>query len=172
VRRCQNLTDSRILRHLGALSLTPLIQLRETCGNVDKCLILRPFDAGRFGMTWVRSNIKCVSRIALFALVIQIALSFGHFHALDGTSSEHGLLRLVAATAAPNGSPNHPADRHDDCLCPICMAATAIGHALASASPALPIEFAQASIDCAIESGFGPPDQQRSAFQSRAPPIS
>jgi hypothetical protein len=125
-------------------------------------------------MRWVRSNIKCASWIALFALVIQLALLFGHFHAVDGTSSEHGLLRLVAATAAPNGdeSPNHPADRHDDYLCPICMAATAIGHALASASPALPIEFAQASIDCAIESGVVGPDPQRAAFQSRAPPIS
>jgi Protein of unknown function (DUF2946) len=125
-------------------------------------------------MTWVRSNIKCASWIALFALVIQFALSFGHFHALDGTSSEHGLLRLVAATAAPNGdqSPNHPADRHADYLCPICMAATAIGHALASASPALPIEFVQASIDYAIESVFVAPDPRRAAFQSRAPPIS
>jgi Protein of unknown function (DUF2946) len=125
-------------------------------------------------MAWVRSNIKCVSRIALFALVIQFALSFGHFHALDGTSSEHGLLRLVAATAAPDGdqSPNHPADRHADYLCPICMAATAVGHALASAPPAGPIEFAHASIDRAIESGVGPPDQQRAAFQSRGPPIS
>jgi Protein of unknown function (DUF2946) len=125
-------------------------------------------------MRRVRSNIKCASWIALFALVIQLGLSFGHFHALDGTSSEYGLLRLVAATAAPNGdqSPNHPADRHDDYFCPICMAATAIGHALASASPALPIEFAQASIDRAIESGVVRPDPQRAAFQSRAPPIS
>jgi hypothetical protein len=52
------------------------------------------------------------------------------------------------------------------------MAATAIGHALASAPLALPIEFAQDSIVCAIESGVVPPDPQRAAFQSRAPPIS
>src|ERR1700756_308308 len=34
-------------RHLDAPSLTPFIQLRETCGNLDKGLILRPFDVGR-----------------------------------------------------------------------------------------------------------------------------
>jgi hypothetical protein len=125
-------------------------------------------------MAWIRSNIKCVSRIALFALVIQFALSFGHFHALDGTSSKHGLLRLAAATAAPDGdrSPSHPADRHVDDLCPICMAATSIGHALASAPPALPIEFAEASIDRAIETCVAAPEPQCNAFQSRGPPIS
>lgn len=125
------------------------------------------------GMKWVRSNIKRASGIALFALMIQFALSFGHFHGLDGTSSEHGLLRLVAAATAPNDqSPNYPADRHAEDLCPICTAATAIGHALASAPPALSIEFAQASINHAIESGVLLPNPQRAAFQSRGPPIS
>ena len=39
-------------------------------------------------MKWFRSNIKHGSRLALFALAIQFALSFGHFHG-------------VAAQAAP-----------------------------------------------------------------------
>jgi len=32
------------------------------------------------GMKWFRSNIKHGSRLALFALALQLALSFGHFH--------------------------------------------------------------------------------------------
>ena len=39
-------------------------------------------------MKWFRSNIKHGSRLALFALAVQLALSFGHFHG-------------VAAYAAP-----------------------------------------------------------------------
>jgi hypothetical protein len=31
-------------------------------------------------MKWFRSNIRLGSRLALFALVIQFLLSFGHFH--------------------------------------------------------------------------------------------
>src|SRR3954470_15550994 len=34
----------------------------------------------RSGMKWFRRKIKTGSRLALFALVIQFALSFGHFH--------------------------------------------------------------------------------------------
>ena len=34
----------------------------------------------REGMKWFRSNIKHGSRLALLALVLQFALSFGHFH--------------------------------------------------------------------------------------------
>jgi hypothetical protein len=40
------------------------------------------------GMKWFRSNIKHGARLALFALALQFALSFGHFHG-------------VAAQAAP-----------------------------------------------------------------------
>jgi hypothetical protein len=32
------------------------------------------------GMNWLRSNIRLESRLGLFALAVQFALSFGHFH--------------------------------------------------------------------------------------------
>jgi hypothetical protein len=41
----------------------------------------------RYLMTWVRSNIKCGSWIALFALVVQFALSFGHFHPIASAAA-------------------------------------------------------------------------------------
>src|ERR1700749_3006254 len=37
-------------------------------------------------MKWFRSNIKSGARLALFALFVQFALSFGHFHALAAPS--------------------------------------------------------------------------------------
>ena len=124
-------------------------------------------------MRWFRRHIGHGSWLALVALAINFTFAFGHVHTFDGASSEHGLLRLVAA-AAPDGyqSPNHPAAPHSDYLCPSCMAATVIGHALASSPPALPIEFAQAEIDRAVSVDLAIPEPPRAAFQSRGPPIS
>ncbi len=48
------------------------------------------------GMKWLRSNIKHGARLALFALALQFALSFGHFH--------EGAAR--AAPAVQSGSAN------------------------------------------------------------------
>jgi len=44
-------------------------------------------------MKWVRANIGLGARVALFALAVQFALSFGHFHP-------------IAAQAAPNKKAN------------------------------------------------------------------
>ena len=124
-------------------------------------------------MRWFRKHIGHGSWLALVALAINFSLAFGHVHALDGASSEHRLLRLVAAAALDGGqSPNHPAAPHSDYLCPICMAATAIGHALASSPPALPVEFAQVEIDRAVDVDVAIPKPPRAGFQSRGPPIS
>ena len=38
-------------------------------------------------MKWFRSNIKSGARLALFALFVQFALSFGHFHAMAAPAS-------------------------------------------------------------------------------------
>ena len=46
-------------------------------------------------MKWFRSNIKSGARLALFALFVQFALSFGHFHAL-----------VAPARAAPSTLPS------------------------------------------------------------------
>ena len=88
VRRCENPTDGQILATLG-WTVVDTAQpssrnLRQRREGLDPEAFRRRV---RCGMTWVRSNIKCISRIALFALVIQFALSFGHFHASAATSA-------------------------------------------------------------------------------------
>ena len=126
-----------------------------------------------FRMRWFRKHIGRGSWLALLALAINFSLVFGHVHALDGASSEQGLLRLGAVAALDGDqSSNHPADPHPDYLCPICMAATAIGHALVLSPPALAIEFAQVEIDRAVDVDVAIPKPPRAAFQSRGPPIS
>jgi len=124
-------------------------------------------------MRWFRDHIRHGSWLALLALAINFALAFGHVHASDGAGSERA-GSLVAAIAAPDGdrTQDHPADHQADYLCPICTAAAAIGAALAPTPPALPVEFASAAIDQAVESTIAIPHAPRAAFQSRGPPIS
>ena len=64
-------------------------------------------------MNWFRKHVKPGSRLALFALAIQFALSFGHFHgevARAAPALQTGLadtdLAIAAALAAQDGAPH------------------------------------------------------------------
>ena len=125
-------------------------------------------------MRWFRDHIRNGSWLALVALAINFAIAFGHVHALDRGDLERGPAALTAASAAPDSerTQNHPADNRADDLCPICMAAAALGTAFAPTPPASPVEFAAAAIDRAIEQATGVAYRPHAAFQSRAPPLS
>ena len=125
-------------------------------------------------MRWFRDAIRLGSWLALIALAINFGLSFGHFHAFDNQASGRGFAAIAASIASPDDGQKQgsPVDSHADYLCPICMAATAMASALASAPPALPLEFASPTIDRAIVSVLVLVEPPRAAFQSRAPPIS
>jgi hypothetical protein len=122
-------------------------------------------------MRWFRDHVRHGSWLALVALAINLAVAFGHVHALDGAVSERGPTAITAA-ASGDRSQNHPADGQADYLCPICMAAAAMGTALASTPPAVPVAVTISSIDHAIEQDFGIARPQRAAFRPRGPPIS
>src|SRR5436305_6899080 len=82
------------------------------------------------GMKWLRSNIKHGSRLALFALAVQFALSFGHFHAAVAQ----------AATAIQQTSEQAPSNQDSDQQpadgCAIC-AVMALAKAALFATPPL-----------------------------------
>jgi Protein of unknown function (DUF2946) len=125
-------------------------------------------------MRWFRNTLRQGSWLALIALAINLGLSFGHIHAIDSKVSGRGIATVAASIALSDhdhkqGDPNHD---HADYLCPICMAATAMASALASAPPALPLEFANVTIDRTIEPVFALVEPPPAAFQSRGPPIS
>jgi hypothetical protein len=129
----------------------------------------------RQGMRWFRDNIRQGSWAALIALAINLALSFGHVHAIDGNSLGYRAGALVAAVTAPGDDehrPDQPGDEHADYLCPICLASTAMASALAPSPPVLRVEFVSGAIDHAIESTLAVVQPRRAAFQSRGPPIS
>ena len=125
-------------------------------------------------MRWFRDHIRRGSWLALIALAVNLGLSFGHNHLIDGKRAGHGLASLAATVASTDGgqTQGHHDDSHADDLCAICMAATAMGNVVASTPPPLPQQFAKASIDRTIESDLAVPKPPRAAFQSRGPPIS
>ena len=125
-------------------------------------------------MRWFRDTIRQSTWLALIALAINLGLSFGHFHAFDNKASGRGIAAMAASIAPPDDGQNkgHPNDGHADYLCPICMAATAMANALASAAPALPLEPDNVAVDRKIEDVLALVEPSRAAFQPRGPPIS
>ena|SRR5579864_3396879 len=117
-------------------------------------------------MKWVRANIRTGARLALFALTIQFALSFGHFHAVASQTAPS-----IESVQQQLPAPTPDTGQHPDDLCPICIVTALAGTALAAAPPALPlpqaVELPPQATDTAVFHVRAP----RAAFQSRAPPL-
>jgi hypothetical protein len=124
-------------------------------------------------MRWFRTHIDLGSRLALFALAVQLVLSFGHVHmdkrALSGVASVGVVLQIAGRDAGP-ATPDHHTGATD--VCAICAT---IG-LLASSIPPDPGRLAPPSSHSVALSGalaiaFTAYDSQ-SSFQARAPPRS
>jgi hypothetical protein len=115
-------------------------------------------------MTWVRSKAKRLSLLALFALAIQLGLSFGHTHVAAWSAD-----RTQIATAAPStGTPIH----HDaDTVCAICISTAMTASALHAAPPQLPLLARFAAVDFTASLSTDAPRLRTAAFHSRAPPL-
>jgi hypothetical protein len=86
-------------------------------------------------MRWFRANRRLCGRLALFALALQIGLSFGHVHADDVGR------QTVALSAANSQADRSPAgDEHrgrTDDTCAICATIALAGSLLLPEPPAL-----------------------------------
>ncbi|WP_024509151.1 hypothetical protein [Bradyrhizobium sp. ARR65] len=122
-------------------------------------------------MRWVRDNIRHGSWLALVALAINFALSFGHVHAIAGRASR-GVIVAALALPEQGKTQGHPDEGQADYLCPICIATSAIANALASSPPAILLQLTATAVDRTIEPARFVVEPQRAAFQSRGPPIS
>src|SRR5579862_2173435 len=123
-------------------------------------------------MRWFRDNMRQGSWLALLALVINLGLSFGHVHATDVRHAGSGFALTVVASSDADRTQDHSGDTGADCLCPICIAISAMATALASTPPVLPVAFAGLGLDRPIESPLAFAERPTAAFQSRGPPIS
>jgi hypothetical protein len=126
----------------------------------------------RGAMRWLRSNIRGVSCLALFALALQITLSFGHIHR-SNIYGANGATAISAALATTGESPSGPSDRsskHSDDYCAICATMSLLGNSFVAQAPHLPVPFvshAAEQIDRVALTFIATP---RASYQSRAPP--
>ena len=138
-----------------------------------------------FDMKWFRSNIKSGAQLALLALFLQFALSFGHFHALAAPSanapqSASALPRAtvvgagdLAALATQKQAPGkHDSDQRGPDGCAICAVMAMAGTVLFSAPPILLLPEAIELLYRTTDAEFVHLRSAGNAFQPRAPPAS
>jgi hypothetical protein len=134
-------------------------------------------------MKWFRRHIKTGSRLALFALAIQFALSFGHFHfdpARAGPTVRIGLsdvdLSAVEGVASAEASHQHPedhdSDRHPGVNCAICAVLSLARYSLFSSPPVLLLPEAIEILYLVTDAELTHLNTGRLPFQPRAPPAS
>ena len=119
-------------------------------------------------MKRVRLPAKFGSWLALFALALQLALSFGHVH-LNGIGPITVKAAGTHAPAVPS-SPAPPADDADD-YCAICATIHLAAAGDMPQAAELPVPFAARPVEHVdrITTILAAP--HRSFFQSRAPPL-
>jgi hypothetical protein len=129
--------------------------------------------AGRTMMQWLRSKRRTGARLGLFALAVQLVLSFGHIHPQDvaprsilGAAAFHNAwsVRSSSGQQTPGGLPD------DDC--PICMAMHVAASGLLPVTPMaeVPDPFGFALRPTIIEK-LDVSIPRHILFQTRAPPL-
>jgi len=114
-------------------------------------------------MTPLRLHAKKLSLVALFALALQIGLSFGHIHL-------EAFRTAQAVSLSPTSAPDDSRDDDRQAPCDIC-ATMAMAQTLVDAvPPALPIPVAFDHVDFKPGKTAVPHDGRWIVFQSRAPP--
>ena len=136
-------------------------------------------------MNWFRKHLKHGSRLALVALAIQFAMSFGHFHAVaaqaapafqtnvtdaDFTYASELAAQVAAEQKQPPSTPDtdqQPAD-----TCAICAVISLAGNLLFATPPLLQLPQAVELLFLTTDAEFAHLGSVHPAFQSRAPPAS
>ena len=135
-------------------------------------------------MNWFRKHVKTGSRLALLALAIQFALSFGHFHAeiaraapaiqagpADVDLAIAALAAQEAQSEAAQQPSNHDTDQHTS-DCAICAVLSLASNFLFATPPLLELPQAVELLHLTTGAEFTHLGSIRPAFHSRAPPVS
>jgi Protein of unknown function (DUF2946) len=139
-------------------------------------------------MNWFRKHLKHGSRLALFALAIQFALSFGHSHGFAAqaapaiqtgvTDADFAHAAGLAAQAAADEvaqkqQPSTPdSDQQPADNCAICAVMSLAGNVLFPTPPLLQLPQAVDFLYLTTDAEFVHLGSVHFAFQSRAPPAS
>lgn len=121
-------------------------------------------------MGWFRSNRRPWGIAALFALSLQIALSFGHVH---GFEANHAGAVVLADVGDQTPAPSQPgsADHPDTDYCAICAINALLSGAQVASAPAVVPPLTPASAEIALRGEVLAVTSRHAAFRSRAPPL-
>jgi hypothetical protein len=119
-------------------------------------------------MQWFRENLKVGARLAIFALTVQVVLSFDHVH-LSNFRAVPGLASTNTQTT-PSAPSHQPASDADD-YCAICAAIHLAATSLLPQALQLPVPVAARQVEHANFVASGSFSARRAQFQSRAPPL-
>jgi hypothetical protein len=127
-------------------------------------------------MHWIRANIRFGSRVALFALAVQMVLSFGHVHIATPTLASSNGEQLAPAdesglTLWRAITPIHKSDGSVSDDCAICALIQLSSTSAPTAAPALPLpaNLGPLALQAPAELPFAA--SLHSLFQARAPPL-
>jgi hypothetical protein len=128
-------------------------------------------------MKWFRSNIRNGARLALLALAVQFALSFGHVHGfVPQPASATQLVQPADHAADTNAKPKPTPAKHDgdqtSDVCAICAVMAMASTVLFSAPPLLQLPEAVQILHRITDAEFAHLKSAGTAFQPRAPPAS
>ena len=121
-------------------------------------------------MRGLRSIRRFGAGLGLFALLLQLTLSFAHIHPEDLLPSAVGIADEVAGSASADRDQDRhaPGAPHDDCL--ICAAMHLAGTIVLPNPPALALPTAFTLATFAAEDFVTTVVPRRLPFQTRAPP--
>jgi hypothetical protein len=120
-------------------------------------------------MKWFRSKLGHGSRVALFALAIQFAFSFGHFH---GVAAQAAPIAVAQSVQQQQPASDRDSDQHPGDTCAICAVMAIANVALFATPPALLLPQTIQFSYLVADTEFVQVNSLRVAFQPRAPPIS
>ncbi|RXG98146.1 DUF2946 family protein [Bradyrhizobium vignae] len=132
-------------------------------------------------MKWARSHIRHGARLALFAMLVQFALTFGHSHwfaqaapltslqQTDGAKSVASVDRAAVQKQSPS-APDREQPVDDNCA--ICAVVAMAGTVLFATPPLLQLPQAIELLYRTTDAEFIHLKSAGMAFQPRAPPAS
>jgi hypothetical protein len=129
-------------------------------------------------MTWRRLRRMSAAGLGLFALLLQLAVSFGHVHteglqaAIAAAGSHGSNISSRNAATAPSDQQQAPGHRDSEDDCPICMVLHMAATGLQPIPPAVfaPVEFSEIIPRIFIQQ-FELRAPRGLLFQTRAPPV-
>jgi hypothetical protein len=123
-------------------------------------------------MKWFRSNIRHGARLAMFAMLVQLALTFGHSHWFAQATSLAQASIQQSASVEKQSPAGPDREQPGDDNCAICAVVAMAGTVVSAAPPLLLLPQAIELLYLTTDAEFIHLKSAGWAFQPRAPPAS